>query len=333
MSLKKPKAAPAQPAPSLTERRYVPAHPTEITQDTASGYFDIEQLNDERQPLFVSLAAVGEATVGKTTLLIRFAKRKFRDERIVTIGFDRTELWIKSNHPHYNRLTQVTLFDTGGQEKYRAFGASILHHIEAVFIVFDATVRTSFDACREWRELIERTNQECLVMLVANKIDLYEQKKPDAPQQYVHDRWLALPSMTVEERETILLRRTPDELMASRALGAGIATAKQRALLMKASVIDLPEAALLLDCNCGATMMSAQSGVGVDAAFVELVDLAVKRQMLVAVEKSAGDKKNQTGGSAARRRQANGETVDLRGGAAKRGMNVTTNTTNKISCC
>lgn len=268
--------------------RYEPLHPTEMPQMGGGDYFDLDHLSDENAAFYVSLGVVGEPEVGKTTLLIRFANRYFERRRKQTVAYDRTEHWIKSNHPQYNRKTQVTLFDTAGQERYRAFGTSILREMEGIMMVFDATNKETFDKCREWRDLITQHNNWCVCMLIANKMDLYRDK---AKQCY---QWLATPDMNADERQEILQ-------------GGGI---------------DLLQAAKDLRCDGGAYAIDCESGSNVDAAFIDLVDAAIKNQ--IELSKENNEK------SLERTPKRKQKKLDLNRSSK---MSLQINTNNKITCC
>jgi small GTP-binding protein len=288
------------------KRRYMPLHATEMPQMGASDYFDLDHLSDENAAFYVSMGAVGEPEVGKTTLLIRFANRYFERQRKQTIAYDRTEHWIKSNHPHYNRKTQVTLFDTAGQERYRAFGTSILREVEGVMLVFDATKRETFDRCREWRTLIKQHNNWCVCMLIANKMDLYRDK------QHCF-QWLATPEMSADERKEILDN----------------------------DGVDLAQAAKDLQCDGGAYAIDCVSGENVDDAFVDLVDLAIANQISLSKEadeqsldKGRDNNTSSGGGGGWLRKRNNEKKLDLRGGGGPGGKHtLQINNNTKITCC
>ena len=282
------------------QREYKPIHATKIPNETNGEYFDVVNLTNADSSFYVSVATIGEAEVGKTTFLIRFAQRRFASKRIETNGYDYSTHWIYTNHPYYNRVTHVSLYDTAGQERYRAFSASILRQTEAILLMFDATNRKSYEQCRSWRNLIADNNQWCICMLIANKIDLYRQK--DAAGKYIHDQWLILPDATL--------------------------SAAERSSMLASGAIDLENAALELQCSAGCKAVSCATGENVDNAFIELIDLAINRQIHLAEEMNS--KKHIVPSKSSARRQ---QKLDLRGGNTNNQAVKVTNNTTKISCC
>lgn len=138
---------------------------------------------DGDEPIYVKLAVIGDMGVGKTSMLRRIVEedesKKF-GATTTTIGVDCRPIWIKSNHPHYNVKTSVTLIDTAGQERYRAVVSSMFTTAQGVFFLFDATKEATFASlCNEWVPLVAERNTQCVRVLVATQYDLYEQLEQD----------------------------------------------------------------------------------------------------------------------------------------------------------
>lgn len=296
--------APAQKAPSVadknSERRYVPAHATQMSAINAQN--ENNSIADICAQPFVSLAAIGEPEVGKTTVLLRFVQRNFQERRIATAGFDRIPMWMMSRHPYYDRVTNVTLYDTAGQERYRSFGPGLLRDVEAVMIIFDASRPATFEECKRWRVLLDSVNSWCLVMLIASKMDVYRERD-EKTNQFKCKQWLATPDMAPDERKAI----------------------------MDAGGIDLLAAAKSSDlrCTAGAYAVSSLDGSGVDAAFVDLVDQAVDYQQALA----AAHAKNARTGSGSTEVAQFGSRRQSERGVNLRAAAPEVQVTNKISCC
>lgn len=121
----------------------------------------------------VDLTVVGNANVGKTTILKRFATQLFDSARIETPGVDYFSIRIMTGHPSYNVKTTVKIADTAGQERYASLIPARLRYAYGIFIIFDTTSRESYEACTRWSETITRHNDFCCRVLVGNKMDLY----------------------------------------------------------------------------------------------------------------------------------------------------------------
>lgn len=71
---------------------------------------------------------------------------------------------------------KAQLWDTAGQEKYRAI--TVAHYRKALgcLIVYDITNRKTFQNLKYWlTTLLDSAEQEICIMLVGNKLDLVEE--------------------------------------------------------------------------------------------------------------------------------------------------------------
>ena len=71
---------------------------------------------------------------------------------------------------------KAQLWDTAGQEKYRAI--TVAHYRKALgcLIVYDVTNRKTFNNVKYWlQSLLDSAEQEICIMLVGNKVDLVEE--------------------------------------------------------------------------------------------------------------------------------------------------------------
>ena len=115
---------------------------------------------------------VGDAGVGKTTIINRINDNEFQSSYDATIGVD---FWAKKINFRGNEIT-LQIWDTAGQEKYRGLIPSYVRNSSIVFIVFDITNRKTFESIPKWIELIKSIEKNILV-LIGNKDDLEEKRE------------------------------------------------------------------------------------------------------------------------------------------------------------
>lgn len=116
---------------------------------------------------------VGESGVGKSCLLHRFVRDRFRRGHDSTIGvdFDARELDVETveggTHP-----CKVQIWDTAGQESFLSLTRSYYRGAAGVLLVYDVTRRASFQQLDRWLADLRQTcpvNVE--VTIVGNKND------------------------------------------------------------------------------------------------------------------------------------------------------------------
>ena len=113
---------------------------------------------------------LGDTEVGKTCLINRYTNGVFREEYISTVGID---FYTKPEEIN-NKTVQVKIWDTVGQERFRALTPSFLRNAEGVVIVFDVTSQESFDNVKGWINSVKSNIGENVIpiIIVGNKIDM-----------------------------------------------------------------------------------------------------------------------------------------------------------------
>ena len=113
---------------------------------------------------------IGDVAVGKTCLLSRYLKNQLPKKAGPTIG---VEFATKNVTMKDGSTVKAQLWDTAGQEKYRAI--TVAHYRKALgcLIVYDVTNRKSFTNVKFWlQSLMDSAEKDISIMLVGNKVDL-----------------------------------------------------------------------------------------------------------------------------------------------------------------
>ena len=119
------------------------------------------------------ILVLGESSVGKTSLLMRYAEDKF-ESTVQTIGVDFKNKYIIYN----NKRIQLELWDTAGQERFKGIAKNYFHAANGVILVFDITNKDSFNKLKYWiDEGKTNVGQDTEIIIAANKIDLEDERK------------------------------------------------------------------------------------------------------------------------------------------------------------
>ena len=117
---------------------------------------------------------LGDITVGKTTLLLKYIDNFTPEIYISTLGVD-----YKTKNLVYNG-TKVTLqiWDTAGQERYRVITKSFIKGTDGIIFMYDITQKESFINVKKWIEETEGENPgDVKKIIVGNKIDKEEDRQ------------------------------------------------------------------------------------------------------------------------------------------------------------
>ena len=110
---------------------------------------------------------IGDAGVGKTTIISRIMDNPFIEEYEPSIGVDFMSKVIQYN----GQNIKIQIWDTAGQEKYKGLIPSYVRNSSFVFVVYDISVKTTFDNIPKWINFI-RSIENTTIILCGNKIDL-----------------------------------------------------------------------------------------------------------------------------------------------------------------
>ncbi|EJD46220.1 ras-domain-containing protein [Auricularia subglabra TFB-10046 SS5] len=112
---------------------------------------------------------VGDSGVGKTNMLSRFTRNEFSIDSKSTIGVDFATKYINVD----NKVVKAQLWDTAGQDRYRAITAAYYRGAVGALLVYDITRRGTYDNLLRWlKELRDFADTNAVIMLVGNKSDL-----------------------------------------------------------------------------------------------------------------------------------------------------------------
>ena len=110
---------------------------------------------------------VGDAGVGKTTIIARITESPFNEVYEPSIGVDFMSKSIK----YRGQNIKLQIWDTAGQEKYKGLIPSYVRNSSIVFVVYDISVKSTFDNIPKWLTFI-RSIENTTLILCGNKIDL-----------------------------------------------------------------------------------------------------------------------------------------------------------------
>ena len=131
---------------------------------------------------------IGNSGVGKTSFFRKLSTGEFYEKNISTIGVEKKTLELESNlnkegKPEKKNFS-ISLFDTAGQEKFRAITYNYFKGTDGILLLYDITDKASLDSVEQWIESINQAisnNGETryAIILIGNKLDLVEEESKE----------------------------------------------------------------------------------------------------------------------------------------------------------
>ena len=121
------------------------------------------------------IVLAGAKDVGKSSLIARFDDGIFNETMMDTIGvaFKRKKMIVDEN-----KELDLTIWDFGGEEKYRFMFPSYVNGAAAALILFDVTRKETLDDVKNWINIVDENADENIVkILIATKIDLVKERQ------------------------------------------------------------------------------------------------------------------------------------------------------------
>lgn len=117
------------------------------------------------------VVVIGDSGVGKSNLITRYTRDHFSTDMKSTIGVEFASKLID----YESVKIKGQIWDTAGQDRFRAIAAAYYRGAHGALIVYDITNPLSFQNLDSWfREIENQGEQNCINVIVGNKLDLAE---------------------------------------------------------------------------------------------------------------------------------------------------------------
>ena len=117
---------------------------------------------------------VGDSSVGKSNLLLRYLNDKFEDEYQATIGVE----FGAKNLEIDNITYRIQLWDTAGQEQFRSITRAYYQNSVCAIVVYDISNEITFKNIKDWIDDVRaQSPKNIFIMLVGNKNDLNDKRQ------------------------------------------------------------------------------------------------------------------------------------------------------------
>ncbi|TFG33210.1 GTP-binding protein [Candidatus Thorarchaeota archaeon] len=144
----------------------------------------------------LKIVTVGAASVGKTSIIIRYSSGTFREHYSPTLGVGFAYKKMALGKDNVN----LQIWDLGSQDFLERTRQNYYLGAQGAMFMYDVTSWESFNDVIEWKKEVDRNLDDYRAILVANKVDLAMDRVVSAEEgQRVADQ-MGIPHVEVSVR-------------------------------------------------------------------------------------------------------------------------------------
>jgi small GTP-binding protein len=130
--------------------------------------------DEEKGAQSCKVVLIGESGVGKTSIISRYITNTFSSILMSTTGasFATKSMYLEKE----DKTVKFEIWDTAGQEKYRALARVFYKNASVCILVYDITRKTSLEEIKKYwyNEIKQNASENIILALAGNKSDMYE---------------------------------------------------------------------------------------------------------------------------------------------------------------
>ena len=133
-------------------------------------------MEKESYDLLFKLILIGDSSVGKSNILLKYLKNEFDQNSRATVGVEFGTKNIMIN----DKKIKIQIWDTAGQERYRSITSAYYKGAKGALIVYDITRQNTFENIDKWiSDLKLNGDKNICIVILGNKSDLNNQREVD----------------------------------------------------------------------------------------------------------------------------------------------------------
>ena len=136
-------------------------------------------MSKNEDALDIKMILLGESGVGKTSIISRYVENKFSADVMSSSSMT----FVSKKLTIDKQKIQLNIWDTVGQEKYRALSKLFFKDTKIVVLVYSIANLNTFQGLEYWINLYKETiGDEAILGIVGNKSDLFLEQEVDESQ-------------------------------------------------------------------------------------------------------------------------------------------------------
>eukprot|EP01094_Clydonella_sp_ATCC50884_P020128 TRINITY_DN410_c0_g1_i1.p2 TRINITY_DN410_c0_g1~~TRINITY_DN410_c0_g1_i1.p2 ORF type:complete len:203 (-),score=69.78 TRINITY_DN410_c0_g1_i1:348-956(-) len=135
--------------------------------------------SDQSEKVIVKVGMVGDAQVGKTSMMVKYVEGNFDEDYIETLGVNFMEKTVSV------RGIEVTfsIWDLGGSKEFINMLPLVCNDARAILFMFDLTRKSTLNSVKEWYRQARKFNKTAKAFLIGTKYDCFANFEPEQQEE------------------------------------------------------------------------------------------------------------------------------------------------------
>lgn len=134
-----------------------------------TGTYSLDQAIISGNRYQLKLILIGEVNVGKTSIVLRFTNKTFKNDYRPTIGLN----LINHSFQYLGNEMNLNIWDIAAHKYFRKVRQAYYSGTNIAFLVFDLTDKATFEKLMDWKKEIDQfCKGQVVLYLIGNKSDL-----------------------------------------------------------------------------------------------------------------------------------------------------------------
>jgi len=151
---------------------------------------------------------IGDAGVGKSSILQQFTDGYFSENLQSTIGVDfKVKVMTVLGPDERPKRVKVTIWDTAGQERFRTLTSSYYRGAQGIIMVYDVARKDTFESLNMWLQEVEQFSmnggKDVVKLLVGNKIDQHRLVERGLANSWAKEKGMLFMEASAKTKEGI----------------------------------------------------------------------------------------------------------------------------------
>jgi GTP-binding protein of the ras superfamily involved in termination of M-phase len=143
-----------------------------------------QQSTQNKSSVVIKVGMVGDAQIGKTSLMVKYVEGSWDEDYIQTLGWWKVPKMVKASTDHLTgvnfmektisiRNTEITfsIWDLGGQREFVNMLPLVCNDAVAILFMFDLTRKSTLNSIKEWYRQGRGFNKTAIPFLIGTKYD------------------------------------------------------------------------------------------------------------------------------------------------------------------